>query len=83
MPADDWPLLEYRRRTYKPWPNSPIMKLRGRSKYLKEVEIIREKGPVCSGDLPPSKGRSGGRATGTGPCRAGRSRCISARETSP
>ena len=29
VPSDLWPLLEHRRRDFRPWPGSPIMKLRG------------------------------------------------------
>ena len=57
VPMSSWPLLRYRRESFKPWPNSPIMKLRGRNKYLKEViGIIEEKGAVTSRDLPPVPG---------------------------
>ena len=57
VPCRAWPLLEYRRRSFRPWPNSPIMKLRNRSKYLSEViELINEKGPVTSQDLTPVAG---------------------------
>jgi len=57
VPADAWPLLQYRRDEYQPYPNSPIMKLRGRAKYLKRVlEIVEAEGPVTSNDLPPMQG---------------------------
>ena len=53
VPTELWPLLAYRRQDYRPWPNSPIMKLRGKSKYLKQVyEITRDKGPVTAQDMP-------------------------------
>ena len=57
VPARLWPHLEYRRRRYRPYPNSPIMKLKGKSRYLSEIyEIIKENGEVTSGDLPPVSG---------------------------
>lgn len=57
VPAADWALLEYRRRRYKPWPGSPITKLKGLDKYLQQIiEIIENNGPVCSQDLPPVPG---------------------------
>jgi uncharacterized protein YcaQ len=57
VPVDAWPLLQYRRDEYQPYANSPILKLRGRAKYLKQVlEIVEEHGPVTSNDLPPMPG---------------------------
>jgi uncharacterized protein YcaQ len=57
VPVDAWPLLQYRRDEYKPYPNSPILKLRGRDRYLKQVlEIVDARGPVTSNDLPPMPG---------------------------
>ncbi len=57
VPADAWPLLQHRRDAYQPYPNSPIMKLRGRGEYLKQVlRIVEEQGPVTSNDLPPMPG---------------------------
>lgn len=54
VPMDAWPLLEYRRKTFKPWSNGPITKLGVDSGYLDQViEIVRQKGPVTSRDLPP------------------------------
>ena len=54
VPVDCWPLLRYRREEYRPWPNSPIMKIKGRKKYLETVlDIVKRFGPVVSGDLPP------------------------------
>jgi len=53
VPVDCWPLLRYRREDYQPWPNSPIMKIKGKRKYLEAaLETVREVGPVVSGDLP-------------------------------
>ena len=57
VPADAWPLLQHRRDAYRPYPNSPIMKLRGRGEYLRQVlRIVEERGPVTSNDLPPVPG---------------------------
>jgi len=63
VPVECWPLLEYRRETFRPWPNSPIMKIPGKKKYLETVlDIVGRSGPVTSGDLPPvpaPKGKPG------------------------
>jgi uncharacterized protein YcaQ len=58
VPVELWPLLEHRRNDYRPYPNSPIMKLRGRKKYLANaLELIKGKGgPVTAQDLPPMSG---------------------------
>ena len=57
VPAALWPVLEHRRKDYKPWPNSPIMKLKGKQKYLDNViKLARESGPVTSQDMPPAEG---------------------------
>lgn len=54
VPAELWPLLEYRRQDYRPWPNSPIMKLKGKYNYLSQIhDFIRENGAVTSRDVPP------------------------------
>ena len=50
-------LLQHRRDEFQPYPNSPIMKLPGRSAYLKKViKIVEQQGPVTSNDLPPVPG---------------------------
>jgi uncharacterized protein YcaQ len=57
VPMELWPLLEFRRQGYRPWPNSPIMKLKGKSKYLSQVlNLINENGSMTSRDLPPMRG---------------------------
>lgn len=57
VPVDAWPLLRHRRDEYQPYPNSPIMKIRGKSDYLKRVlEIVVKQGPVTSSDMPPFAG---------------------------
>jgi len=55
VPAECWNLLEYRRKEFKTWPNSPISKLRNRQQYLAEaLEIVRSDGPVTAHQLPPA-----------------------------
>lgn len=57
VPTASWPLLAYRRHEYRPWPQSAIMQLCGRKEYLRTaLEIVRERGPVVAGDLPPMPG---------------------------
>ena len=57
VPAELWPVLAHRRDDYRPWPNSPIMKLKGKSRYLEEVlETTRERAPVTAQDMPPMEG---------------------------
>jgi len=57
VPMEVWPLLEHRRKDYEPWPNSPITKLKGKSKYLTQVlDLIINNGAVTSRDLPPVPG---------------------------
>ena len=53
VPASLWPLLQYRREDYRPYPNSPLTKLANQSRYLSQVsEIIKNKAPLTSADLP-------------------------------
>lgn len=53
VPVEAWPLLGHRRETFRPWRNSPILRMRNRSKYLSEIiDLIKENGPVTSQDLP-------------------------------
>jgi len=58
VPMQLWPLLEYRRNEYRPYPNSPIMKLRGKDKYLADMlELIKNKdAPLTTRDLPQMAG---------------------------
>jgi uncharacterized protein YcaQ len=57
VPTSFWPLLEYRRQAYRPYPNSSILKLKGKSKYLKQVfDLIEQNGGLTSQDLPPIAG---------------------------
>ena len=60
VPVECWPLLNYRREEYKPWPSSPIMKIKGKKKYLETaLDIVAQAGPVVSGDLPPMSAPKG------------------------
>jgi uncharacterized protein YcaQ len=57
VPVECWPLLEHRRRAFRPWPNSPIMKLRNRDKYLDQtLQRVQRDGPLTAQDLPPVPG---------------------------
>jgi uncharacterized protein YcaQ len=57
VPMELWPMLEYRRQDYQPWPNSPITKLKEKSKYLSQIlELITNNGAMTSRDLPPVAG---------------------------
>jgi len=57
VPVEAWPLLAHRRAAFRQHPNSPVMRMRNRRKYLRQcIEIVKEKGPITSGDLPPVKG---------------------------
>ncbi|MDX1405423.1 MAG: crosslink repair DNA glycosylase YcaQ family protein [Woeseiaceae bacterium] len=57
VPMELWPLLEYRRQDYRPYKGSPILKLKGKSKYLTEIiELIEKNGPVTSADCPSVSG---------------------------
>jgi len=56
VPARYWPELKYRRDDYQPYPNSPVTKLRNKTKYLSEIyDFIEKNAPLTSGDLPPAK----------------------------
>lgn len=57
VPSELWPVLEYRRQDYQPYANSPIMKLKNKSKYLKQAyEIINKTAPLTASDLPQVEG---------------------------
>ena len=63
VPVECWPLLDHRRRNFKPWPNSPIMQLRNKEKYLSQVlEIAQQREEVTAQDLPafPAPARTPG-----------------------
>jgi uncharacterized protein len=49
VPTDAWPLLAYRRRAYRGWPNSPLKTIKNGAKYLQEIlEIVKENGAIIS-----------------------------------
>jgi uncharacterized protein len=57
VPVERWPHLKYRRDDFVPWPNSPIMKLRGRKKYLADIlQRVKVHGALTSNALPPVAG---------------------------
>jgi len=57
VPARLWAALEHRREDYRPYPNSPIMKLKGKSKYLAQTyDLIKKNAPLTSQDLPAFEG---------------------------
>jgi uncharacterized protein YcaQ len=54
--ASDWPLLEYRRRTWKPWKSDPLRTLEDPEAYLRVIlEQVHAEGAVTARDLPPAK----------------------------
>ena len=57
VPASLWPVLEHRRQDYRPYAHSPIMKLKGKSRYLRQVlDLVNKNAPVTSQDMPPVAG---------------------------
>jgi len=53
VPVEHWPHLRYRRESFRPWATSPIMKLRGRKKYLADVlQKVQAEGALTSNELP-------------------------------
>ena len=57
VPTALWPHLAHRRQDFRPWPNSPITKLKNKSKYIKQVlDITKQKGPVTAQDMPEFDG---------------------------
>jgi len=57
VPAALWPVLKHRREDYRPYQNSPIMKLKGKTEYLEEVlDITRRNSPVTAQDMPEFEG---------------------------
>ncbi len=57
VPVESWPHLQYRRDDFKPWPNSPIMKLKGRTEYLNKVlDKIRLQGALTANEIPQVAG---------------------------
>lgn len=63
VPADYWPVLAYRRETYRPWKQSPVRLLDDGETYLEHLlERIREEGPLTASafDSPLSLKRKAG-----------------------
>jgi uncharacterized protein YcaQ len=57
VPAASWPLLEYRRNAFKPWPNSSILKYRRHAAYLRSVlQQVEREGAVTANHLPQVAG---------------------------
>lgn len=53
VPAELWPDLEYRRKSFRPYPNTAVMKFKHKSRYLRQlIEIISNNGRVTCSDLP-------------------------------
>jgi len=54
--VSDWPLLEHRRRTWKPWKRDPLRTLRDPDEYLRDILLqVEREGPVTANDLPAAK----------------------------
>jgi uncharacterized protein YcaQ len=54
--VSDWPLLEYRRRTWTPWKHDPLRLLDDPDDYLACIlEQVREQGAVTAADLPDAE----------------------------
>jgi hypothetical protein len=52
----DWPLLEHRRRSWKPWKRDPLRTLADPEDYLRRIlERVRRDGPVTANDLPAAE----------------------------
>lgn len=57
VPADAWPLLEHRRRSFEMHRNNPLRKLKNRSAYLDAaLRQVEADGAVTANDLPPVPG---------------------------
>jgi uncharacterized protein YcaQ len=57
LPASSWPLLEYRRQSFRMHQRNPLRTLRNRKAYLANVlKQVQDDGPVTAGDLPPAAG---------------------------
>lgn len=62
--VSDWPLLHYRRETWRPWKRDPLQTLENPEAYLGSIlEQIAADGGVTANDLPaansPNKGKPG------------------------
>ena len=55
--VSDWPLLEHRRRSWKPWKRDPLRALPDPDAYLRDIlEKVATEGPVTANDLPEAPG---------------------------
>jgi len=62
--ASDWPLLEFRRKAWRPWKRDPLSTLDSPEDYLRSIlEQVRGDGAVTANDLPaaasPKRGKPG------------------------
>jgi uncharacterized protein YcaQ len=54
--VSDWPLLEHRRRSWKPWKRDPLRSLKDPEGYLRRIlRQVERDGPVTANDLPPAE----------------------------
>jgi uncharacterized protein YcaQ len=57
VPADAWPLLDYRRRRFEMHRNNPLRSLRNRTAYLDAaLRQVEAEGALTANDLPPVAG---------------------------
>ena len=57
VPTSSWPLLEHRRKTFRPWAGAAFNNLRNKNKYLQQIiEIIEKNGPSTAQDMPQVEG---------------------------
>ena len=55
--ASDWPLLEYRRRAWRPWKKNPLRLLPDPDRYLQEIlDQVRSTGALTANDIPEAPG---------------------------
>jgi hypothetical protein len=60
--ASDWPLLNYRRETWRPWKRDPLETLANPAAYLGSIlEQIAADGGVTANDLPAADGPNRGK----------------------
>jgi uncharacterized protein YcaQ len=54
--VSDWPLLEFRRRSWTPWKRDPLQTLEDPQAYLRSImRQVRRQGPVTASDLPAAE----------------------------
>lgn len=57
VPTSDWPLLAHRREAFRQWKGSPLLKMKNRGAYLRDIlERVANEGSVTSNDLPAVAG---------------------------